>query len=166
MAGKRFSKVSPAVWRSKRFASLSGCEPKLLYLYFVTSEHQTSIGAYTIPTGYAVADLGWDIATYEVARKELEHAGLIIFDEDTSVVYVERWFKHSPPQNMKHAQGCQRLIGELESEMIAEKVQADFDAVDSFINSPAPEAPWETPKVTPALMNTLNKRAVGGQNGW
>lgn len=152
MASKRFSKVSPAVWRSRRFTTLSSTEAKLLYLYFVTSDHQTSIGAYSIPTGYAIADLGWTVMAYETARAELERAGLILFDDDTETVYVERWFKHSPPMNMKHLQGCQRLIGELESEMIQEKVQADLDAVEANRN-PIPDAP----NVSPALMDNLNR---------
>ena len=93
---KRFSKVSPAVWRSRRFTSLPDSDAKLLYLYFVTSEHQTSIGAYVIPTGYAIADLAWDAPRYENARTALVAADLIAFDDDTSTVYVLRWFKHSP----------------------------------------------------------------------
>jgi hypothetical protein len=159
MSSKRFSKVSPAVWRSRRFISLSTCEAKLLYLYFVTSEHQTSIGAYSIPTGYAIADLGWKVEAYETARAEIEKAGLIVFDEDTETVYVQRWFKHCPPMNVKHSQGCHRLIGELDSEMIAEKVQADLDEVESGRN-PIPDAP----NVSPALMESL--RRTNGGRGW
>ncbi len=158
MASKRFSKVSPAVWRSRRFTTLSSTEAKLLYLYFVTSEHQSSIGAYSIPTGYALADLGWPASAYEAARAELQKAELIVFDDDTETVYVLRWFKHSPPMNMKHLQGCQRLIGELDSEMIQEKVQADLDSVEANRN-PIPDAP----NVSPALMENLSRRGFGGR---
>ena len=169
MASKRFSKVSPSVWRSRRFTALSGSDAKLLYLYFVTSEHQTSIGAYTIPPGYAVADLGWTVPAYETARKELEAAGLIVYDDDADTVYVERWFKHCPPQNVKHSQGCQRLIGELDSEMIQEKVQADFDAAMGMptVEGPNPiDAPFGgNPKVSPALMQSLQRAGNGGR-GW
>jgi hypothetical protein len=158
MASKRFSKVSPAVWRSRRFTGLSNTEAKLLYLYFVTSEHQTSIGAYSIPTGYALADLGWQAPAYEAARAELVRAGLIVFDDEAETVYVERWFKHSPPMNVKHLQGCQRLIGELDSAMIQDKVQADLDAVEAN-RSPIPDAP----NVSPALMETLGRRGFGAR---
>lgn len=153
---KRFSKVSPAVWRSRRFNGLPDSDAKLLYLYFVTSEHQTSIGAYSIPTGYAIADLGWTSTTYSTARAQLETAGLIIFDKDTETVYVERWFKHSPPMNESHAQGCMRLIGELDSEMIQEKVQADFDAAWQ----PNPIGAG-APRVSAALMDTLHRQRNG-----
>lgn len=155
---KRFSKVSPAVWRSRRFNALPGSDAKLLYLYFVTSEHQTSIGAYVIPTGYAIADLAWDTTRYEDARAALVEAGLVAFDDETSTVYVERWFKHCPPMNESHAQGCQRLISELESEGIAEKVQAEFETAYENRN---PIPPQRSINVSPALVESLNRRGFG-----
>lgn len=154
---KRFSKVSPAVWRSRRFTSLPDSDTKLLYLYFVTSEHQTSIGAYVIPTGYAKSDLDWDTDRYEAARTALTEAELIAFDEETSTVYVLRWFKHSPPMNESHAQGCIRLIGELESDSIRETVEADFDVANQQRNA-APDAP--------ALSKPANGVGLRGSDLW
>lgn len=155
---KRFSKVSPAVWRSRRFTSLPDSDAKLLYLYFVTSEHQTSIGAYVIPTGYAIADLAWDAPRYENARTALVAADLIAFDDDTSTVYVLRWFKHSPPMNDKHARGCRRLIEELEAADIAMMVQVDFDDADTNRN-PIPSQ--RNGNVSPALMESLGRQRFG-----
>jgi hypothetical protein len=155
---KRFTKVfGEALWRSRRFASTAK-DAKLLYLYLLTSGHQTSIGAFTIPDGYALADLGWALPEYLAARTELETAGLIMFDDDTSVVYVTNWFKHSPPQNEKHAQGCQRMISELESDMIADVVQRDFDEANGA--RLAARNPLDDPKVSNALMNS---RLMGGR---
>jgi len=131
---KRFTKVHPAIWRSPRFGGLPSSDAKLLHFYFLTSEHQNSSGACVIPDGYAAADLGWTLAAYRKAREELVAAGLIAFDTDTSTVYVERWFKHNPPMNTKHAQGCQRLIGEIENEALMIKVQGDFDAANKSRN--------------------------------
>ena len=155
---KRFSKVSPAVWRSRRFMSLPDSDAKLLYLYFVTSEHQTSIGAYVIPTGYAIADLAWDASRYESARTALVDAELVAFDEEASTVYVERWFKNSPQMNESPAQGCQRLISELESSTIADKVQDDFEEAEAR-RYPIP--PQRSANVTPACMDSLNRRGFG-----
>lgn len=130
MTAKRFSKVSAAVWRSARFKGLPTDAAKLLYHYYLSSEHQTGIGAYRLPDGYALDDLGWTAKVYTDARKALVAAGLIAFDAETSTVYVERWFKHCPPMNEKHSIGCFRLAGELESAVIAEKVLADLDEAD------------------------------------
>jgi hypothetical protein len=131
---KRFSKVYPALWRSKRFTGLSGSDSKLLYLYLLTSEHQTSAGAYAIPDGYVATDMAWELKRYREARDELVKAGLIAFDPETCEVYIERWFKHSPPMNDKHAQGIQRLLDEIESEVIQLKALEDFEVVNDNRN--------------------------------
>jgi hypothetical protein len=139
MSSKRFSKVYPALWRSKRFTGLSSSDCKLLYLYLLTSEHQTSAGAYAIPDGYVATDMAWDLERYREARDELVKAGLIAFDPETTEVYIERWFKHSPPMNNKHAQGIQRLIGEIESEAILLKAQEQFEvAAQARVPEPHP----------------------------
>jgi hypothetical protein len=135
----RFTKVAAALWRSKRFRNLPNDSAKLLYMYFVTCEHQNSIGAFVLRDGYAIDDLGWSLDTYVDARKALIEVDLIDFDDETSTVYVERWFKHSPPMNEKHSQGCQRLIGELECERIMLKVQTDFEAAEALRRPPPPE---------------------------
>lgn len=129
----RFTKLSSAVWRSKRFRPLPA-SAKLLYLYLASNEHQTSIGAYRLPDGYALDDLGsnWTEKALNSARDLLVKAELIAFDEDASTYYLLRWFKHSPPMNASHAQGCRRLIDEIESDAIAERVQADFDEADAL----------------------------------
>jgi hypothetical protein len=128
---KRFTKVYSALWRSARFNGLPGSDAKLAYLYLLTNDHQSSIGAYPLPDGYAMADLDWSLDRYHEARAALDEGGLIAFDANASTVYIRRWFVHSPPMNEKHAAGCQRLICELESVPIAEMVQADFDAAET-----------------------------------
>ena len=155
---KKFTKVvGEALWRSKRFLAISG-KGKLAYVYFLSNSHSNSIGAYTIPDGYALADLGWQLPEYHAARDELVGSGLILFDEDASVVYVTNWFKHSPPQNEKHAQGCQRMISELESDFIADVVQQDFETAN--VARLAARNPLDDPKVSTALMSS---RLMGGR---
>jgi hypothetical protein len=126
----RFTKVSSAVWRSQRFKCLPTDAARLLYLYFIANEHQNSSGAYRIPDGYAIDDLGWTKEAYIEARAALVAADLILFDGDASTVYVLRWFKHSPPMNNSHAIACRRQISQLESDTIRERVEQDFDTAD------------------------------------
>lgn len=152
---KRFSKVYPAIWRSQRFAKLPSNEAKLLHLYFMTSEHQNSSGAYVVPDGYVAADLGWALPQYKKARAELMEAGLIAFDNETSTVYVERWFKHSPPMNEKHAQGIMRTIGDIESEEIQPKVMQDFKTAQ------AKRVPDPHPFDSPSKVAELNRMRGG-----
>jgi hypothetical protein len=115
-----FSKISPAVWHSSRFNNLPSDDGRYLYLYLLTSPHQTSAGAYQLPEGYACADLRWSSERYHAARAELLMADLISFDDETEVVAINRWFKHNPPMNEKHFRGIVRLLDRLPSETIQE----------------------------------------------
>lgn len=126
---REFSKVSPNVWQSKRYNSLPSLEGRHLYLYLLTSEHQTSAGAYRLPDGYATFDLSWDLPLYLKARQELASADMIVFDEATSEVMITRWFKHNPPMSPSHFIGVEKLLKRLQSQLIWEEAsQAAHEA--------------------------------------
>ena len=69
MAAREFSKVSPAVWRSKRFLGLSD-RGKIGYLYMLSNAHVTSAGVYELPPGYACSDLQWTPEEYSGVLSE------------------------------------------------------------------------------------------------
>lgn len=123
MSGREFSKVSPAMWRSARFAGLSD-KGKVAYCYYLTNTHVTSAGCYILPDGYACADLNWSLTEYRQARDECREAGLIDYEGDT--VFIERWFKHNPPMNENHAKGTIKLIASIEPDRLREKTEAAF----------------------------------------
>lgn len=139
---REFSKVSPLMWRNKRFCMLSSSDAKLAMLYFVTCEHQNSAGCYRLPDGYAASDLTWDVPRYEKARTAVVDAGLIAFDPDTSELFVCGWFETNPAMNPKHAQSVERRMMDLESDLIREQVEAEFsiseEARESRSKRPAP----------------------------
>jgi len=135
MSKREFSKVSPAVWRSGRFTGLECRTAQVLYLYFLTCEHQNSAGCFRLPDGYACSDLGWSPENYQSARDKLIAAELITVDLGTAEIYVDRWLKHNPPMNEKHALGTERIIEQIESDSIREKVETDFMAADDARSS-------------------------------
>lgn len=132
MSSRKFSMVSPAIWRPGRFLSLPDPKSQVLYLYFLTCEHQNSAGCFRLPDGYASADLGWPIAQYVAIRQTLVDGGMIAFDPETSTIYVERWFQHCAAMSDKHAIGIRKMICAIESDIIREKVEADFEASESL----------------------------------
>lgn len=125
---EQFSKVSPALWRSKRFLALSS-EERLLLLYYIASRHQTSAGCYRIAEGYACSDLGWDPERYRAARMPLVESGLILFDETTEEVFVPGWFKVCAPNNQRHAASMTSGIAEIESDWLRKQVDQEFMTV-------------------------------------
>jgi hypothetical protein len=150
-----FTKVSPALWRSKSFQGLDA-DAKLLHLYLITNEHQNSSGSYRIPDGYACTDLGWDIERYLDARGALIDADLIAFDEEESEVYIKRWFKHCPPMNEKHAQGTMRMISGIESDRVRECAETEFEPEwQGFLDRVKSRAP--VPIQDSRLIESLNR---------
>src|SRR5687767_11979879 len=103
-----FSKVSPKVWRSPRFMGLNSERAKLLYMYVLTCQHQSSAGCFRLPDAYASDDLGWSQADLDGARAALVGAELLVHDAETDEYFVPRWFKHNPGTNPKHRKGIER----------------------------------------------------------
>lgn len=125
---RKFTMVSPMLWKDKRFRSLKTDGAKLAMLYFITSPHQNSAGCYHLPDGYACADMGVSEADYKAFRKEVSDAGLIVFDDDTSEIYIVGWFEDNPITNDNHFQGCERLINTIDSDKVAEAAGHDLQA--------------------------------------
>ncbi|RUW42982.1 MAG: hypothetical protein E5W15_28980 [Mesorhizobium sp.] len=126
MSKREFSKVSSALWRSKRFLALSSDRARLLHFYFITCQHQNSSGAYCLPKGYALADLGWPEAEYRIHLDELVDKCLVAYDESTEEVFVCGWFKVCPPQNEKHATGIMTRINDIESDAVRTVALGEF----------------------------------------
>lgn len=118
-----FSKISPSVWQSDRFNNLQSDDGRYLYLYLLTSSHQTSAGCYQLPDGYACSDLRWELERYKQSRDQLVSADLIQFDAEASVVMVTRWFRHNPPMSESHLLGVERILERIHSQSIREAAQ-------------------------------------------
>lgn len=129
MTGRVFNKISPALWASSRFHSLS-YQAKTAFVYFCTNAHVTSAGCYVLPDGYACTDLRCDIESYRAMRAEVLGAAMIDVDVEHSVVLIEKWFKHNPPTNDKYAIGTRRRVAEIPSERLRKKAEAALNEVD------------------------------------
>jgi hypothetical protein len=122
-----FTMVSPAIWESERFLRLDS-DGRVLALYFVCGPHQRSSGCARVKEGYATADLGWTAKQYQTALKAICAAGVVTVEGDE--VYVERWFKHCAPTNLKHGKGAMTSISKIESDVLREKAEEDFAATE------------------------------------
>lgn len=125
-----FTKVSPAVWRSKRFLALDDAG-KVLYLYTLTCEHQNNTGCFRLPDAYASADLGWPVEKYLEHLDKLVTADLLAVDTENSMIYVCRWFKHCPPTNNSHAIGIAKNIAKIDSDLLRERAETEFAQADA-----------------------------------
>jgi hypothetical protein len=116
-----FTKVSPTLWRSCRFADLQSDDGKFLFLYLLTCAHQNSAGCFWLPDGYACNDLRWDVKRYRSASQVLIDAGFIQFDKINQVVLIERWFKHIPPMNRSHVKSNEAALEQCPSTVLRDR---------------------------------------------
>lgn len=156
---REYSKVSPKLWRSKRFRNLASDDARLLYLFLLTCEHQTSAGCFRLPDAYAAADLGWNADRMEGARVPLI-AEMIAHDAETEEYFVRRWFNHNPPTNQKHLKGVQRLISELDSDHVRETAEEELNGhIEKPAEDPEPlDCKQPFPGSNGHLVASLNRR--------
>ncbi|UVK39920.1 hypothetical protein LHFGNBLO_001335 [Mesorhizobium sp. AR10] len=121
-----YSKISPKVWRSPRFRSQSD-DSRLLYVYLLTCEHQSSAGCFRLPDAYAAENLNWPVERVLAARAPLVACELVAHDPKKFEYFILRWFRHNPTTNPKHLQGVMRLISELDSDPIREVAEAELE---------------------------------------
>lgn len=126
---RNFSMVSPFLWRSKRVKELSS-EGKVAFLYLLTCEHQTMVGAYRLPPKYGACDLQWEVKDFERALNELLSVGLVLYDFETDEVMITGWFKFNPPNGTKTLKGMENALEKIESETLREAGVSDLvDAI-------------------------------------
>lgn len=123
---RSFTKILPAMFEDKRWLQL-GWTARAVYFYFLGGKHQTSAGVYKLPDLYAAADLQCGLPEYIEARDEIANAGLILFDAETNELYLKGWFDENAITNEKHAAGTQRCITAIESDLVREAAESDFE---------------------------------------
>jgi hypothetical protein len=123
-----FSKVSPSVWRSKKFKKLSGEGEKLVYLYLLTCPHGNSAGCFDLDPSYVCADMGITEKAYRKAMDSLSSVGLVLFDETENTVFITNWATFNPPTNVKHAMGLVAQIDGASSCALKAAALRDFKA--------------------------------------
>jgi len=108
----RYSKVFVKIWHSKDFRMLSE-EGKMLFLYLLTSPHRNMGGFYYLPFPYLCFDIGLDENKVARAFEELEDRGMAVYDKDTQVVLIKKWFCYNPIENENQAKGLNKQLAEV-----------------------------------------------------
>jgi len=123
---REFSKVSPTVWRSKKFRGLPDMESRHVYLYLLTCPHANSAGCFDIHPMYAAADTGMAEERFLYCIETLSKAGLIEWDGAENTVLIGNWVEFNGPQNPKHALGILSQLAQVSSEALRSKAFQDL----------------------------------------
>lgn len=143
-----FRKVSPRIWRSKRFKKLSD-DARIAHLYFLTC-HTELFGVGIVPPAYGGADLGWTEDRFGKARDEIEAAGLIIIDHESDEYYAPGWFVFNKPSNPSTRLGWMKSLERVESETVRSVAMRE-------LGSTTPDEPDQRPrKAAPKARTSRN----------
>lgn len=134
------SKVGSALWRSKAFLGLPD-DGRFLFVFCLTSPHQTAAGAFRLPDEYASADLRWTVFRYRDARSLLIDEEFVIFDEETHEFFINGWFKHCPGTNPSHWKSITSAIAKISSARIRDEAQLQMETVQAAIAASKSEPP-------------------------
>ena len=126
----RFSKIYVKIWYSNDFRSLSE-DGKLIFLYLLTSPHRNMGGYYPIPIAYLCYDLNLDEDKVRNALDEVNDRQMVIYDYDTQMVLILKWFLYNPIENENQAKGLNKQLAELPHSKLLETF---IECVDRYCN--------------------------------
>lgn len=107
-----YTRVESRFWQDEKMRTMSS-NAKHLMLYLLTSPHRNIIGFYFLPAPYACFDLGWDEELFSKVLQELIDNGIILYDEETHVVFVKNYLKHNPLENPNQGKSAAVRLNDL-----------------------------------------------------
>ena len=84
---RKFAKVYPSIWTSKKMRGVSS-NAKLLAMYFLTSPFYCMVGIYQQLPEITCKHTGLSDEDFDQALHELKEVDFVRYDEDTEVVWV------------------------------------------------------------------------------
>jgi hypothetical protein len=102
---------------------------RCLGAYLLTCEHRTFEGIYRLPPAYAIADLGWDRATFNSAFAKLAGEGFVLADERADVVFLVNALEYRQPKGAKQITGAINSLRRLPETRLLRNL---FDAAKEY----------------------------------
>lgn len=108
----RYAKIYDQLWENQDFIGLS-IEAKLGYTYLCSCTHCNQIGYFRLPLAYIAADMGIKIDAATRVVKELEAAGFVRYNPDTSRMLICSYLKWNGSTSPKNVQGMADIFDQL-----------------------------------------------------
>ena len=143
MSTRRYRRVSTCIWNDRRFRELS-IGGKLLFLYFLTTQFLTSLGAMRGSLEGVAAELGLALPKLGAYFREIEDRHMVQYDKAAGFVVLPNFLKHNPPENpnvVKSWGGQLDLLPEspLKNELV-ERVRVLIDSLPPPFAEALPES--------------------------
>lgn len=157
----RYRKVMVAIWNCRDFAGMSD-NAKLLYLYLLTCQYLTSLGAMRATIPGLAADMRWTEEAFREAFTEAFRKGFVEADERACYVGIPRFLEDNRPESpnvVKSWDSQLELIPDCDLKtQLVKRVKAFVEALPKGFREALPEAfrkgmpnpePYPEPKPEP-----------------
>lgn len=108
----RYAKIYDQLWATPDFLCLS-TEAKLGYMYLCSCSHCNLIGYFRLPLAYIAADMGIKVDAAARVVKELEAAGFVRYNPDTSRMLIRSYLMWNGSTSPKNIQGMADIFDQL-----------------------------------------------------
>lgn len=151
---RTYGRVESGFWQNAKVRPL-GRDSKLLLLYLYACPHGNSVGCFTLPIGYIVADLDFDPQTTAAYLADLVARGFIERDDATGLTRIVGWFGHNKIENGNVARAAMRAVEQLPSGSIKNNLVQELRRLgNKFVDAVLKEfrsSPETVPKVSESL---------------
>lgn len=94
----RYRKIACQMWNDEKFRMLSD-SGKLCFVFVLTHQNMTSIGAMRATIPGLAAELGWTAEAFREAFQEALSKGMAKHDETASLIALPQFLRHNPPES-------------------------------------------------------------------
>jgi hypothetical protein len=138
-----YGRIHHTFWSSPTTSKLSD-DGKLLSIYLMTCSHATIAGAFRLPDGYLLEDIGWDSERVSKGFTELFRNGFAKRCETTKWVWVVKHLNWNPPENPNQRKAVDKVAASIpgscswKAEFYTVLANGFERVVEGLNNSPVP----------------------------
>lgn len=122
-----YRNISLTFWEDIKIVDDFTPEDKYFYLYLLTNPHTNLIGCYQLSYKQMVNETGYNKDTIEKLIERMQKIHKVIdFDVETSEIHIKKWQKYNWTKSDKLLKCVEKMIPDIKSENLKEKMQEKF----------------------------------------
>lgn len=124
----RYQKIYIQIWADEKFTKLSSPAQRF-FLYLLTSPHSNLIGLYVLKNGYILSDLNISQDTLNKCFDECLQKDLIMYDKDTSFLFIRKYLRHNPITNPNQLKAGIKILQSLPKSYIIQEFKGYLEGL-------------------------------------
>lgn len=169
----RYRKIDTRIWNDKKFNSLTD-DAKLVFMYFLSHQHLTYIGAMRATAPGLACEMRWDAGRFKLAFDQITSLNMAKYDESCSFLWLPNFIKYNRPESPNVVKSWDQLLDylpecDLKDELIA-SVRAFVKTMTAAFSEALPKAflkgmPYQEQEQDQEQEQEQEKETTRGQAG-